>query len=235
MADSKANSLTKRVFSSLSNITGVRLWSQKDGETDALGLELSELLSSEIVEEEESITYKALTPRGFRNSQQTTARNGISRASTEAEVIAKATPTALLSSDQTIMQTQWKKDFFEKSGVPNTYRADSLTNPTGMQFVCNISTDITAGGVYHISPSIPSGLKIRYASIQYAASLMNTFPNAGFTTLKYSGVEVYSPIVSIAAVSKVYVALEAAGSRLYIHSQATGNVKFSATINMVIF
>ena len=86
MANTRCKDLVQRTINSLASITGVRLWSDKDGETEALGIDLPDLLSDDIVAEGSSIDYKAVTPKGFAASVATTSRKGIVEKATSTEV-----------------------------------------------------------------------------------------------------------------------------------------------------
>lgn len=90
MADSRAKDLAKRAISSLASLTGVRLWSDKDGEADAKGIEVPELLNSGAVAEGSAIDYQAVTPKGFAASVATTSRKGIVEKATSAEMTSGA-------------------------------------------------------------------------------------------------------------------------------------------------
>lgn len=85
MADSIVQSLTKRAFSSLADLTGVRIWSGKGSESDALGLEVPELLTSDIITDA-SLDYKALTGKGFNASVATEGRLGITKHASAAQI-----------------------------------------------------------------------------------------------------------------------------------------------------
>ena len=124
MGDSKANGLVKRVFSSLADITGVRIWSQKDGEDDALGIEMSETLSSNIVADGSTLDFKALTPKGFAASVATETRKGIVELATDAEVLSETSSKIVTADQQAKQRANWWNaktgDQYGMSKIPHT-------------------------------------------------------------------------------------------------------------------
>lgn len=126
MADSKAQDLVKRALIDLASITGVRLWSGKTGELNALGVELSELLTSAIVTDG-AIDYKALTAKGFWDSIMTESRRGVGTYATDSEIEGKTTDALIRAGKQDIMQAQWYKDWGVANSVPGLYQRNAET------------------------------------------------------------------------------------------------------------
>lgn len=126
MADSKVQDLVKRTITNLAQITGVRFWSGKTGELNALGVELSELLTSAVVPSSGAADYLILTPAGFAASLATIYARGIVQLAGTTQVAAKVSDNVLTAASQVNMQAQWKKDFFVKNQyAPVTAITDS--------------------------------------------------------------------------------------------------------------
>lgn len=192
MADSKVQDLGKRVLSSLANLTGVRLWSGKTGEANALGIEASEFISSAVVADD-SIDYKALTPKGFNTSIMTETRRGVGTYAGDTDINAKTGEGLLRSSKQSVMQAQWKKDFFEVNSVPNTYRTDSFSSPHAMSFDVNMYIPSVGNNTYYtLSPSLPTGKTFHtiYAHI-VLKSTVSAVPRVGTYKITYASGEAY--------------------------------------------
>jgi hypothetical protein len=155
MANSKVQDLTKRVFSSLANLTGVRLWSGKTGEANALGIELPELLSSSAVADDSALDYKMLTPKGFALSTALTTRKGINRLSTDAEVTAKTGTGQIKSDQQGLMQTQWFKDWFVANGSVKNYTipVEDFSDAKAIQYNATWQGDLAAGVNVRLMPA----------------------------------------------------------------------------------
>lgn len=199
MADSKVQDLTKRVLSSLANLTGVRIWSGKTGESDALGIEMSELLSSSPVTGADNPDYKALTPKGFRDSVMTETERGVGSFADDTAIAAKTGDTLLRSGKQAEMQEQWKKDFFIKDTnetVYGVYRANADDTDMGaLNFEATCFMDnFGAGASRIISPPLPAG-KV-FKAIYYSLLLKKTGTGLFYTTayLEYNGSSVSAPI-----------------------------------------
>lgn len=172
MADSKANDLVKRVWTTLAELVGVRIWTQKDGEPDALGLDVSELLTSDVVQNN-SNNYQALTPQGFYNSAATYNRRGTVFTALAADVISKSGTGSLLSAQQGIMQTQWKKDLFDANGRPSVDHrnvSDLSANGGALSWSSNWAGDLGAGDRVILSPSI-TGARFLSISFTYTITL----------------------------------------------------------------
>ena len=162
MADSRAKDLVKRVVSSLSDLTGVYLWSDKDGDSDAKSIEITDILSSDTIEHASDIDFKAITPAAFAKSLMTFDRNGVGRYATTGEIQGKTSDGLLKASNQVTMQTQWKTDWFRKSGAENVYYQSDYAVKS---FFVKTIPSMSAGDYVQISPNITLPSPAYYTSI----------------------------------------------------------------------
>lgn len=165
MADSRAKDLVKRVITSLSDLTGVYLWSDKDGDSDAKSIEITDILSTDTVEYDSDVDFKAVTPYAFARSLMTFTNNGIGRYATTGEIQDKSSDGLLKASNQGTMQTQWKTDWFRKPGAENVYYQDAYAVKS---FFVKVIPSMTAGESVQISPNITLSSSAYYTTIKAA-------------------------------------------------------------------
>lgn len=241
MANSLVQNLAKRAFLSLADLTEVRLWSGKGAEPNALGLEVVELLSSEIVADD-SIDYKSLTPKGFNASIATEARKGIQRLATDAEINNKEEVGLLNSADQIPMQAQWNKDWFEKEGIPNNVKADSFTTPHAMKFDVNFFNTIASTTSVSISKPLPAGYRFKgiyftwMCGIVGDSGLSRTLTNGTGVLRRTGGIVSYS-IFSLIGGSDLDLRLSADGREISVYAPntlAAYGVELSISFNAIL-
>ena len=232
MADSRVENLVKRVFTSLADLTGVRLWSGKTGESDALGLEVSELLSSDVVADD-SIDFKALTPKGFNASTMTEARKGVGEIASDAEITNKTTSNILTSSKQSVMQTQWWKDWHESNGQPNEWGADDVDSPSAISYDSHLNKVMVGGASELIGAPFFSGKRNDSICFMYSVSIESYDSTSGFVTLKYTGSLASVLIYSNGGV-QISFTLSADGRWIYVHSSISASVIVSTHINATL-
>ena len=156
MADSRAQGLTKRTIDTLAKITGVRLWSGKTGDPDekALGVEMSEMISSAIVAEGSAIDYQGMTPKAFALSVATESRKGIAMEASAANIAAETADKMLQANHQEAMRASWGTCETEIThlGQPKTWNQSEH----GSAYIWNVAFDEvkadTTTTTYKISP-----------------------------------------------------------------------------------
>ena len=190
---------------------------------------LFKTLLSEAIVADNSINYKAMTPKAFYNSVMTEARKGINRFATDVEVTAKTTSTVLLSIHQILMQAQWLKDWFESNGTPNIFAADDLTTPKAMVFQVTFNQSMTSGVDYSIAPSPPSGYRYHTITIVYSAHGGGIVGN-GFKSLNHTGGTVSQILLS----GLLVVKLTSNGKIMYLNSSVTQGYVVSLSVTATI-
>ena len=226
MADSLVQNLTKRVLDSLANLTGVRLWSGKTGETDALGIEASEFISSDIVADT-SVDYKALTPKGFYNSTMTTTRKGVGQLALDADVTAQ-TGTGLLNSvHQVLIKAQCFRDWFIANGLPTFYvrSQDDLSSGGAIAFNSVWKGDLLTGAQITLNPALPAGAEIDLTAA-YVVLSSNTHAERLRVNISYSTSEVLANIGGAA-----WVGVSADNLTLFLRAK-TDQVNLRVSINV---
>jgi len=226
MADSKENDLTKRIFSSLANLTGVRFWTQKDGEDDALGLEASELISSEVVVEDSLLDYQALTPKGFALSVATAARKGIISTASASDIEDEISDKALTSGQQSTLRSEWAKayDSANALGKAKVWQEDGIgedsTEPLSYKFTICFHTnkpDATAKLYYPVPFVVPSGKRIVQLVVN---GIFNTASVYGNISNEYHSVYGSNKEIPMGTGFKLVIPLD--GTPVYIQSNIAG-------------
>jgi len=235
MADSKAQDLVKRVFSSLADLTGVRLWSGKGAEPDALGLEVSEILSSDIVTAASNPDYKALTPKGFRDSVMDESERGVGIYANDTSINNKSGDSLLRAGKQGVMQTQWIKDWFRRNAsasIKPIYEANAEdADMVSLSFNANFHAENLASITdYYFAPTLPTGktYKLVYYTILVNNGIFTNYSNAA---IEYSGGRIQQVIWS-----SWNFGISANGRDLffYVSSGSTNNYKISVRINALL-
>lgn len=166
MADSRAKDLVKRTLSSLADITGVRLWSDKSGDSDAKGIELSEFVSSDVVANT-SIDYKALTPKGFYNSTASTNRRGVVSLASLTDIENRVGAYGLTANNVNDLIEETRKDFYSQNGVAqkSTHYGGAGVDKATVSTYCNSTNSAPQWYYFKINPNLPTGTTIRAATV----------------------------------------------------------------------
>lgn len=221
MADSKVQDLVKRTLSSLAELTGVRLWSGKTGESDALGVEMSELLSSAQVTAADNPDYLCLTPKGFRNSQMSETERGVGIWAADSDIQTKTGNLLLRSGKQEVMQAQWHVDWFIRNAgasVKPIYEANAEgADMYAMTFNANFRiTNFPTGSDYYFSPELPTGKQFKsiYFSIIARSSSLFGVSTKGIT---YSGGRIET---NLGSSSNMNLGISADGRNIFFNTLA---------------
>ena len=238
MADDRIKDLPEEVIESELNALIATLYLAVDDTTftDANKILLKAILFEELVDDNTN-DFQALTPKGFYDSVMTTVRMGIQRLATNGEVTAKTGVGLLNTAHQVLMQTQWVKDWFESSGVPNIYGADDLTTPSAMSFEVNFNqANMTAGQEVAISPVLPSGYRYHTINFSWAASVSTgVLQGSGFSNMVFSGSTVSTTLIILASNIILQLRLSADGREISIYAiNISENVLASLHFNVVI-
>jgi len=192
---------------------------------------LLKTLFTEAIVSSNSNNYQAMTPKAFYNSIMTTSRKGIGRLATESEINSKTGDGLLTAAAQTIMQTQWYKDWFVSNSTPNVYYANSDSNSVmkALIFSVNFEQSVANGGVLYIGPTLGAGRTYKTAWIQFSVS-NSVVSQAGYSSLTYAGIQV---LVNIA--TGMYIGINAAGTGLFFYNTgATATFRFSGSFNVIL-
>lgn len=214
------------------DITGVFTWVDKAGWTAAQKLELASLLSDSIVANN-SIDYKALTPKGFYDSIATETRRGVSELASDLEITDKTSTNIISASKQGVMQTKWKEDWFTFNGVvPTLHQNAAESSIASMVYSFAWEGILVAGGSTVITPTLPSGKEIESA---YITSVVRV--GVGLTT----GTSIYLENRGLAYEAvlgglSMYIGAPADGGYLYLKNgyAETYPVALAATIHLVM-
>lgn len=232
MANSRAYDLQKKIFSSLADLVGVRIWSDKDGDLDARGIEVSELLDSAVVEDVSPKDYVALTPAGLKATTASFSRSGIVELSTTPEIQDKTGIGVLKSSNQYTMQEQWLKDWcldpvqpviIHRGGNAISWMFNRSVIPMGQYQYISLSPTITGD---------TGGTKFAFAGVTYCLSgpsgnIVGVVTIPYSTTAETTVTIIPGNFVLFIPADRSFIGLKAMSSQL--------GVSISVTINAVKF
>lgn len=238
MADSRGKDLTGTVISSELQALLSSLYFNVDASSfsEAKKIVLQTLLTEAVIAAN-SNNYQAMTPKAFYDSIMTTARKGIGQLSTDANVTAKSGTGLLNAVHQTLMQTQWLKDWFEVNGVPAQIKADSFTAPRAMQWVSTNNVNMNAFQRVSISPVLPANHRYKRVSAQHAAyNVTWGLSDAGFITVGYTGSSILVGLVSLGGINYVMLELSADGREITLYNPTAipCEISCSLSINAIV-
>lgn len=238
MADKRGKDLTELLASQIQALLNTLSIPVDDPSfSEARRLVLSSLLNSNIVDANTN-NYQALTPKGFYDSIATESRKGVQRLATSAEVTAKSGAGLLESVDQSTMQTQWAKDWFEKEAVPNHIEADSFTSPNAMNFRVNFVRTLNSGNSVSISPVLPANHRYAVVHFTYAleSDIIELVPGVGTGYLLYNGTIQSFTLLAFSGGVDFSIELNAVGTELTLKAGIGTGAKWrvSMSFNCVI-
>lgn len=234
--DQRIRTLTEEVNQSDLNTLKSLLYFAVDHTTFGTGnarkLLLVTILNSLLVEDNTN-DYQAMTPKAFYDSIMTEVRKGIGRLATAQEVTEKTAEGLLNSEAQTLMQTQWKKDFFKSQQRPETWRMDSdtINASRAMQWVNTINYSGSGGVNYPCIPSDGSqfnGFNTVYLTYSIVTNLGQF--GAGVFLTRHS-VNQTSYTMGTTGVTLI---LESGGDMFLVFSSGVTLVRFSGNFNATL-
>lgn len=200
------------------------------GFSDAKKVLWKTLLFNSIINEDDNntIAHLAITPKAFYDSVMTESKRGVGAYAPGATITAKTGSGLIRSSQQTLMQTQWWKDWFQKNGVATLFAADNIATPTAMAF--DFFLNNTFGSIF--SQDIIGSLTLprAFKSIAVQCSVLHGVDSASkFITLEYLGVEIESVLIP----GKLNLVIGGNGNTLRL-SGVAGDVQASLKVTAII-
>jgi len=184
-----------------------------------------------------SNNYQGMTPKAFYDSVMTSTRLGIGRQATSTEITDKDGDGLILSSHQSIMQTQWKKDLFSKNGyAPDSFITDTgditTANSIAYQVVFNGYLTTTSPGAHiYLHPAALQAVGKSFSAV-YFSYISEKGGNVTYGTHKISASPSY--IVSF-SIGDYTVYLNRYAKTFYFSNMIPAALaKVSVTINAII-
>lgn len=199
--------------------------------SDAQKIKLTTLLYGSVVADG-SIYSRALTPAGFWASFMTDVRRGVGQLATDGEVTGKTAGNLKLlkSEHQTLMQTQWLKDWFQSVQLPSINFADDLSDPHVIAFTVTLNKAMSIGEYVRISPALITNRRFDKIVGQHASYSNSTSGASASIIVTYTGSETVFSLVSGA----ISLRLSSDGRIIYVKSSVVSTALSSLTLNCTI-
>lgn len=234
MADARIYNLLKTLTPTelATVITTVKLVLDDSTFTEASSLKLSDLLKGSTVEvADKDIVSQAITPKAFYATLMSETRRGVGLFAPDANINAKTGDGLLRSSKQTVMQSQWKKDWWTKSGSPVIYSrtSDDMSSGGAIAYNCVYSGNLAKGEYVDLFPPLETGATIDLLHVTFVLS-SNTNAEKGTFIFPFSTAYRYQ-----AAGSAGDFAIWAEGTSLVFTAQSQqNNLRISCIVNATI-
>lgn len=233
MADQRVKDfLTTFIQASKADLTGLFMWVDKQGWTDAQKWEAVSMIFDAVVEDGNN-DYTFMTPKAFWNSIMTTTRRGVGNYATDAQIEGKTTEGLIRSNQQATMQNQWKKDLFQSNGSPAFYISDDFANGnTAWWTVAFNEPAMVSGNYYSIAPNLPRNIYALYyrISARVYGETAHLYEDFAFTYSAFTQVHLVP-----GANSSLYTVLTGNGTDFQLrHTYGSNQYVFaSVTVNAI--